>query len=270
MYSGTTLTRMSGSVIGAHQKIDRIARKHLSVILPDIEFPTAKEIIKFEGDKGPDGIKRKSPANNEPWHFIDPNNPTNSPLIYDIELHYKNLVFALKQKDKIKMSFEAAWLAHAVVDGLTPAHHFPYDKELSKLRNGHSNEDRSTLKKKLVMPGIDSKEALKNNWKMWGPKGLFTTHASFEFGIATLIAPVRFNEFIPSKKDIDLVTDLDLNKWFLKNVRKVYRLDIYHEFMDSGWTLKMSQEIKNKLIPIIINSVTLIWYKAYQEVNQNK
>ena len=33
MYSGTTLTAVSGRLAGAHQKIDRIARRQLSVLL---------------------------------------------------------------------------------------------------------------------------------------------------------------------------------------------------------------------------------------------
>ncbi len=270
MYAGTTLTKISGSVIGAHQKIDRIARKHLSIILPDVIFPSSREIIKFEGDKGPDGIKRKSPAKNEPWHFIDPNNPTNSSLIGDITSHYNDLVKAIKEKDSIKISFEAAWLSHAIVDGLTPAHQYPYDKKLAKLRNGRTNEDRSTLKKKLVMPGIDGKDTLKNNWKMWGPKGLFTTHAAFEFGVAALIAPIRFKEFIPNETEINQSLEIELSTLFIKSVKRVYRLKIYQEFIDNGWNIKISQKIKDKLAPIIINTVTLIWYKAYMEAINKK
>jgi hypothetical protein len=36
------------------------------------------------------------------------------------------------QQPDTERAFQAAWLAHAVVDGLTPAHHYPYESEASK------------------------------------------------------------------------------------------------------------------------------------------
>ena len=35
MYSGTTFTNKSGSIMGAHQKIDRVARNNISKLLDD-------------------------------------------------------------------------------------------------------------------------------------------------------------------------------------------------------------------------------------------
>jgi hypothetical protein len=60
MYSGTTLTPISGRLFGAHQKIDRVARKSFESLTPKAEFPAIKEILHFEGVNGPDAIKRKS------------------------------------------------------------------------------------------------------------------------------------------------------------------------------------------------------------------
>ena len=63
MYSGTTLTRASGRMLGAHQKIDRLAEKQLQRLLVTPKpFPSISSILHFEGYRGPDGIKRKSPA----------------------------------------------------------------------------------------------------------------------------------------------------------------------------------------------------------------
>ncbi len=63
MYSGTTLTRFSGRVIGTHQKVDRVARKQLATLVKNRNiFPSATKILVFEGKNGPDAIKRKSPA----------------------------------------------------------------------------------------------------------------------------------------------------------------------------------------------------------------
>ena len=59
--------------MGVHQKIDRVARMHIQPLLPaHTDFPSSKEILHFEGKNGPDGIKSKSPAKDEPWHYYDP------------------------------------------------------------------------------------------------------------------------------------------------------------------------------------------------------
>ena len=124
MYSGTTLRDSSGNLLGAHQKIDRVARVALEEAMPHTSFPNIRDILHFEGKNGPDGIKRKSPAQDEPWHYIDPLNLNDTALLDMIQVHHDNLVKALRRQGHEKAAFEAAWLAHAIVDGLTPAHHF--------------------------------------------------------------------------------------------------------------------------------------------------
>src|SRR5689334_8534610 len=133
MYSGTTLRNSSGRLIGAHQKLDRVARRALASLNVGDDFPAVKEILHFEGKNGPDGIKSKSPARDEPWHYYNPDDPKDTRLIEIIQTHSNNLTAALKADAREKAAFEAAWLAHALVDGLTPAHHFPLDKHLEEL-----------------------------------------------------------------------------------------------------------------------------------------
>src|SRR5262245_16037931 len=136
MYSGTTLRNASGRIMGAHQKLDRVARRALESITPGSEFPAIKDILHFEGKNGPDGIKRKSPAQDEPWHYYDPINPDDNKLIEMITLHGSNLTKALRDKNTEKAAFEAAWQAHAIADGLTPAHHYPLKEKLESMRGG--------------------------------------------------------------------------------------------------------------------------------------
>src|SRR5688572_32264698 len=134
MYSGTTLRPLTGRMIGAHQKVDRLARANLRQLLPDdSKFPSTKLILHFEGINGPDAIKRKSPAKDEPWHYYDPFDVKDEQLLDLIKEHYNHLVSQLKAGNEERVAFEAAWLAHALVDGLTPAHHFPYEEKLSEL-----------------------------------------------------------------------------------------------------------------------------------------
>jgi len=107
----------SGRLLGAHQKIDRVARRHLEYLLPGVTFPDTKTILHFEGDNGPDAIKRKSPAKDEPWHYFQPFDDSDRQLLQLIDEHYRTLVAALRRHDDIRAGFEAAWLAHALAVG---------------------------------------------------------------------------------------------------------------------------------------------------------
>ncbi len=263
MYSGTTLTKYSGRVLGAHQKIDRVARNHLSRLLSDDSvFPTARHILHFEGKNGPDAIKRKSPAKDELWHYYDPFDDTDSQLLELIDDHFKRLVSELKTGNKERAAFEAAWLAHALVDGLTPAHHYPYEEKLSELRGGQGIASRTTIKEKLVMHGDTRREKVKNNWRMWGPKGLFTTHGLFEMGVATLIMPLTFSEIIPKPSDIAKMQKIGPLEWFKRTAREVAILDMYKRYHQKGWTPKLAYDIRHKLGPLLVQTVTLTWYAA--------
>lgn len=263
MYSGTTMTVASGRILGAHQKIDRVARNHLTKLLKDDSlFPASGKILHFEGKNGPDGIKRKSPAVDEPWHYYSPFNDNDSQLIDLINNHYKQLVEQLKAGNKERTAFEAAWLAHALVDGLTPAHHYPYEEKLVELRGGEGIETRNTIKDKLVLPGDTRREQVKNNWKMWGPKGLISTHGFFEFGIATLIAPLTFSDNTPSQAMIDEINEIGVGQWFTRRAREIAILDMYERYYARGWTIKLAYDVRTKMAPAIINTVTLAWLSA--------
>jgi len=256
---------MSGRVLGVHQKLDRIARHNLTKILGDdvlLVFPSASKILHFEGKNGPDAIKRKSPAHDEPWHYYSPFDEEDSQLISLINDHYNLLVRQLKQGNKERTAFEAAWLAHAITDGLTPAHHYPYEQTLIELRGGKGIETRTTIKDKLLMPGDTIREMLKNNWKMWGPKGLLTTHSMFEVGIATLIAPWSFSDSSPNEADIENAESLGIIEIFKRTAREIAAMNIYEQYYKRGWTTKLAAEVRQTLMPAIIQTVTLAWYCA--------
>jgi hypothetical protein len=270
MYSGSTITAYSGRLLGAHQKIDRLARKHLESLLPDNHFPGAGAILYFEGRNGPDAIKRKSPAKDEPWHYMQPFDIEDNQLIVLIEHHYKDLVDALKRHDKVRASFEAAWLAHAIVDGLTPAHHFPYEEKLVELADGRQISERTTVFKKLFMPGKTVRQALHNNWKMYGPKGLMTTHAAFECGIAMLIAPQKCRPARLTPDKLDAFEAQSLGQWFRQLAQDVARLNLYDEFYDSGWTISLARRVRNQLSPAIVQAVATVWYGAALEASSQK
>lgn len=271
MYSGTTLTKTSGRILGAHQKLDRVARKQLKKLLPsDHLFPKSGKILHFEGKNGPDALKRKSPAQDEPWHYYSPFDTADSALVHLIEDHYRQLVKELKAGNEERTAFEAAWLAHALVDGLTPAHHYPYEAELTELRGGEGIETRTSIKAKWIIPGINRREQVKNNFKMWGPKGLITTHGLFEMGIATIIAPLTFKDSPLSKHDIERAFEIGPIEWFKAAAKEIAVLDMYGAYYKKGWTPKLAVQVRHKLGPVIIQAVTVAWLCALVDAGHVK
>ncbi len=249
--------------MGAHQKIDRVSRKHLRILLPDNRaFPSTRAILHFEGNNGPDGIKRKSPAKDEPWHYFDPFDAKDTQLLDLIDDHYSRLVSELKAGNRERAAFEAAWLAHAVVDGLTPAHHYPYEEKLIELRGGEGIDSRTSIKEKLMMPGDTVLEKLTNNWKMWGSKGLMTTHGMFELGVAALMAPLTFIDAVPSEAEIKKAHSLGLRKYYITIAQDIASKKLYEKYYEKGWTSKIALQVRQHLGPSIIRTVTIVWHMA--------
>ncbi len=263
MYSGTTFRDSSGNLLGAHQKIDRVARIALEKALPDTNFPKTKDILHFEGKNGPDGIKRKSPAKDEPWHYIDPANPNDTALLDMIQAHHDNLVKALRRKSQEKAAFEAAWLAHAIVDGLTPAHHFPLHEVLEEMR-GQGLETRTSIRDKLIIhqEGDTSRELLSKNWKYWGAKGIMTTHGLFEWGFAVTIAPMKLHKGFPSGNDLVRVRSEGVIPMYKEAIQHIYSLKMYERFQKRGWTRMLAKQTREDLAPLIVRTAALAWYSA--------
>lgn len=266
MYSGTTLTKYSGRIVGAHQKFDSVSRRHLTKITSNSSaFPKIRSILSFEGKNGPDAIKRKSPAKDEPWHYFNPFDDNDLEIVGLINSHFEQLASHLRSKNVERASFEAAWLAHAIVDGLTPAHHYPYEEHLIELRGGQPLSSRNSIKEKLLIPGETKREMFKNNWKMWGPKGLMSTHGFFELGVATIIKPLTFTEAIPTSAEIKDARTIGAQQLFVRAAREIAVLDMFENYYKKGWTPKLAWQVRHKLGPIIVKTVTLTWYLAMVE-----
>ncbi|MCL2037861.1 hypothetical protein FWG95_02560 [Candidatus Saccharibacteria bacterium] len=320
MYSGTTIRRGSGKIIGTHQKIDRVARRKLQQYLPRVSldsndrhsepaeestqneekrlpdetlrqaqgdktktsrrklrkamktsfFPTSREIIKFEGLNGPDGIKKKSPAKDEPWHFINPADPNDRQILELIQSGEQNLIKALRDNNREKAAFEAAWLSHALVDGLTPAHHYPYEAKMEEIR-GESLATRTTLAKKVIMPGETVRKKLTNNWEYWNLKdGLLTAHSFFEWGVATITASMRFTDVKLSRDDrLRVQRAGGITPFYLDIIREIYSMHMFDEFLQTSWTPRLAKLTKNELMPVIIHTVLLSWYYCAWAAREN-
>lgn len=253
---------------GAHQRIDRYAMNQLEDVFSDNNknwIISRKQLLNFEGIDGPDGIKLKTPAQGEPWHYYNPFDESDTAILDIIKNHHSNLVKALRRGNRTRAAFEAAWMAHALVDGLTPAHHYPYEAELTRLRGGKGIETRTSYRDKLIAPGDTVGKKFKNNWEMVGDKGLMSTHMMFEFGVAVLIVPMGG---LSKKKTLN-AAELALAgqkdgylKYFKKSAKEIANLKLYEKFYKAGWTPGLAKQVRGSMIPKIVNTVTLAWYSA--------
>ena len=204
----------------------------------------------------------------EPWHFIDPKNITaNDSLLTTITEHSFNLTEALRNKDMIRAGFESAWLAHAVTDGLTPAHHEPLEQQMEHLKS--VGDKRNKVRGKLVMSGAGSKrQFVKNNWSYWGAKGLMTTHTLFEAGVATSAKPRSFIGAALTSEEVKCLNQLGFIDQYIEMLKEVDRLDMYHKFKQDGWTHSLAVETTQQLLPSIIKAVTMAWLEAYNNAQK--
>lgn len=262
---------MYAVVFHAHQKIDRIAYRHLkSLTKEDFLFPEIANILHFEGRNGPDATKFKNKTSVEaPWHFINPFDQNDTELHVIIDDHYQKLVKALKGKNQTRASFEAAWLAHALVDGLTPAHHYPYEAALQDLR-GEDRNSRTSVVGHLMVKGETIAQSVAKSLKLIGPKGLLTTHTSFEAGVFTILMPLQLDKALPSPEDIELAREMGISSYFHRLAQEIAALDLYGRFYRTGWTPRLAHTIRKELLPRMVYMVTLAWYSALMDAEEQQ
>ena len=269
MYSTVGLLRhakKADNLGGTHQRLDKIARRAFSEVLSreasfrDEDFPSYKEIIHFEGYNGPDGLKWKSPGIDEPMHFIIPDHDDGK-VIKMILDHQYNLNHALKSDNRTRAAFEAAWMAHAITDGLTPAHHFPYEEAVSELMSDKEYFKIFGKPVKGIMRGNTVAQTARNNWIYLGPEGYMTKHIAFEYGAGLIASSTPMKALTPKITSADL-DNLDLKHEFYDAFRRIVDLDMYSRYRYKGWTKALATESKAVLIPEIVRLIVLGWYSA--------
>jgi hypothetical protein len=270
MYAGFISPKRVVKSAGIHQRLDVAAYKMIAHYLPDEAFPALPDILNFEGYNGPDGLNTKiglSPKGlkpeaeheHNPSHLYDPVTDTGEVPLH-IANHYQGLVQCLETGDLVRASFEAAWLAHYVGDGLTPAHHFPLETKIAE-----------TAAKAAPQLGDGNLSKFSNfmmrNWEIWGAKGHMSTHQNFELGIAfaLLIFPIKA-EF--DDAELARVRQLGPVEYFKGEARDVAGLNLYDRFYKEGWNNDIASIVKKNLAPQIARTIGLIWLLALLEAGQ--
>ena len=270
MYAGFITPKRVVKKAGIHQRLDVAAYKMIAHYLPDEAFPTIKDILSFEGYNGPDGLKSKiglhpkgsRPDDNEshnPSHLYDPVTDMGEVPVH-IQNHYDGLVKCLVEADMVRASFEAAWAAHYIGDGLTPAHHFPLEDKIA--------EAAAKVSKDLTDGRfVKFSGQIKKNWDIWGAKGHMSTHQNFELGIAfaLLIFPIK-----AQFTDIELGRARSLGpvEYFKNEAREVASLNLYQRFYKEGWNSDIATIIKKVLAPQAARTIGIIWLLALLEAGE--
>jgi hypothetical protein len=271
MYAGFITPKRVVKSAGIHQRLDSAAYRMISHYLPDEAFPELKAILAFEGYNGPDGLNTKlglKPKSSDPSaagehgpsHLYDPVTDSGE-VPQHIAAHYRGLVESLGRSDMIRASFEAAWLAHYVGDGLTPAHHFPLEDKIAEAGAKASKDLEAGRFAKFS-------GQIRKNWDIWGAKGHMTTHQNFELGIAFALMGFSIK---PRFDDHELGRARQLGpvEYFKSEAREVAELNLYERFYKEGWNNDIASTIKKVLAPKAARAIGIIWLLALLEAGQN-
>lgn len=261
-------SKQAGRLIGTHQQLDRIARKNLAIFLPSQTFfPSIQDILSFEGMRGPDGLKRKSPGKDEPMHFIDPDHDDGK-LWQMISDHSFNLRQALISQNHTRAAFEAAWLAHAVTDGLTPAHHSSSPSTSNDSITEQEFFQLFGIQIKGILRGPRWRDTLKNTWQYWGKNGQMSKHLAFELGVAMTMTFFPNYNFKPTLSAAEL-DQVDLKREFYQSLHKIAKLDLFERFCRDGWTSALATQTKQILLPEITRAIVLAWAASIPALGQS-
>ena len=273
MYSRATPFQKADKIAGTHQKIDRAARLTLRKILSKnptfskVHFPKIDEILVFEGNGGPDGIKTKSPGKDEPWHFVEPYGDL-TPIKTYVESHLFNLSKALSEENYMRASFEAGWMAHAITDALTPAHQYPMTDKIIEI-SGKKPEERDKIIKKMFLSGKNWRERLLNNWEYIGPKGVMSSHMLYEMGVATMITSIAAKKITndPTEEEISRILNGNFMEVFEEKIKWVADQKYYETYLEKGWTTSLARNTKSILLPEISKIVALGWFEGIRRAS---
>jgi len=138
-------------------------------------------------------------------------------------------------------------MAHYLTDSLTPAHH---------------------LSHKFILEEYEGKKYRKR-WKIYGHKGILSSHVAFETGISSAIF------FTPIKVSFDdklhkLIRKDGIKKVVMQESLAISKHNIYEQFLQKGWSAKLAKTIKATVVKRIPQLISAAWLSAYEEAYSTK
>jgi hypothetical protein len=67
---------------------------------------------------------------------------------------------------------------------------------------------------------------------------------------------------LPSDEEIIRAQQMGYRAYYYEQVQAVARMDMYQEFIKTGWTRRLAKQTKDELMPLIIRAVVLGWLTA--------
>ncbi len=113
-----------------------------------------------------------------------------------------------------------------------------------------------------VIKGETKRQTVSKNWQFWGAKGLFVSHFTFEWGVASLAKPLNFKDSNLSSAQIKHAKNVGLMEYIKENALELHSLNMYDRFLARGWSVKLSHDVRKKLCPIIIQTIAMAWILA--------
>lgn len=225
------------------------------------DFVAWQDINFFEELNGLDGLWFEGKLNSSTMFYNPKNGHGEAPQ--GIKKNFLLLIKFFKKRKKpfnvLRIARRCAYLSHLIADSLTPSHHYGRYANLQiryflwLIKSDWEEEGMPHIKEGVSMEWEHFKFETKLAYKLLG-KSFGPTRIFFDF-IKEYQAKQKQNPFFIQNK-------------IIKEINKIYKLNIYPEFIKTGWTKKIEKTMLETVFPLAISWVATYWYLALLESKQ--
>ncbi|MFA6027829.1 MAG: hypothetical protein WC752_02795 [Patescibacteria group bacterium] len=255
---------------GTHFVINREAYALLQkTVAGDSRFDLKKDFVGiqdiniYEELNGLDGLWFEGKLNSSTMFYNPKNGQGEAPL--GIKNNFFILLKLLKKKKNpiniLRVARRAAYLSHLIADSLTPCHHY------GRYANLQIRYFLWLIKSDWEEEGIPHiKEGVSYEWEHFK----FETKLAYKT-VGKTFGPVKiFHDFVKEYLEKKGQNPLFIQNKCIGEIEKVFKMDIYPEFIRTGWTKKIEQAMTQKIMPLMISWSATFWYLALLETKLNK
>lgn len=246
----------------SYQLLKQESDKNKLFHLKDV-FPTWSQINIYEGLNGADGLWLEGKISSSTMHYNPLNGHGEAPQGIK-----KNLLLLVKIIGKkrnplniVRASRRAAFLSHLIADVLNPPHHFGrYDNFMVRywwwlIRSDWREDGIAGLKKGVSLEFFHRKFEIKLLYKL--------IHKSF--GKSQI-----YYDFIKKYQKEKDNNPLIIQNTVIEQISRVYKLQIYQQFIKKNWHAKIENAMVNQVFPLMISWTATYWFLAILEAKKIK